>query len=73
MDFSIMTIQRVMPLFAMVFLFSGLSYSQNSLTDNATAWASSSANDSAWKVLDGDFQTQWVSEAPLPYNYNRPS
>ena len=65
---SIMTIQRVTTLFAMVFLFSAGTYAQNSLTDNATIWASSS-NHSAWKVLDKDFQTQWISEAPLPNNY----
>ena len=66
---SIMTIQRVTSLFAMVFLFSVCTIAQNSLTGNATAWASSSSNDSAWKVLDKDFQTQWISEAPFPNNY----
>ena len=66
---SIMTIQRVTALFAMVFLFLVDTYAQSSLTDNATAWASSSIHHSAWKVLDKDFQTQWISEAPFPNNY----
>ncbi len=69
MDQTIVTIRREMTLFAMVFLFSVCSIAQNSLTDNATIWASSSANNSVDKVLDNDFQTQWVSAAAFPTNY----